>query len=60
MCEKRNDRGTYHFYADTSTTTLSPGKYRVIGTLSHFKKFTEAYKCPMNSAMNPENKCTLF
>lgn len=38
----------------------SPGKFRVIGSLSNFHEFAKAYKCPKGSRMNPEKKCAVW
>ncbi|XP_078584579.1 neprilysin-like [Branchiostoma floridae x Branchiostoma japonicum] len=38
----------------------SPGRFRVIGTLSNTPGFSEAYKCPVGSKMNPRNKCAVW
>ncbi|XP_052775462.1 endothelin-converting enzyme-like 1 [Mya arenaria] len=60
MCEKTNTRGAKQFYINTETSHHSPGRYRVLGTLSHFKKFADAFHCSANTEMNPANKCSLF
>ncbi|XP_076628977.1 neprilysin isoform X2 [Colletes latitarsis] len=38
----------------------SPAKYRVIGSLSNMAAFSQTFKCPQNSSMNPQDKCTLW
>ncbi|XP_031569139.1 membrane metallo-endopeptidase-like 1 isoform X2 [Actinia tenebrosa] len=35
-------------------------KYRVIGPLTNFNKFSEAFNCPANSPMNPSTKCGIW
>ncbi|XP_068917634.1 neprilysin-4 isoform X1 [Tenebrio molitor] len=38
----------------------SPGIFRVIGTLSNSEDFARIYSCPINSGMNPSEKCSLW
>ncbi|XP_039485264.1 neprilysin-4-like [Drosophila santomea] len=38
----------------------TPGKFRVIGTLSNFKEFSKEFNCPAGSAMNPCEKCMIY
>ncbi|XP_044741561.1 endothelin-converting enzyme homolog isoform X2 [Chrysoperla carnea] len=38
----------------------TPAKYRVIGSLSNFKEFSEQFGCKPNTYMNPESKCEVW
>ncbi|CAG2169654.1 unnamed protein product, partial [Oppiella nova] len=38
----------------------SPEKYRVNGALSNFADFSQAFDCPVGSAMNPGVKCEMW
>jgi predicted metalloendopeptidase len=38
----------------------SPAKYRVLGVLSNFAPFSQAFNCPVGTAMNPKKKCDLW
>jgi len=48
-------------YAETSLEdSHSPGKFRVLGPLSNSPEFSEIWKCPPNSTMNPSNRCIIW
>ncbi|XP_023235356.1 neprilysin-3-like [Centruroides sculpturatus] len=38
----------------------SPQKFRIIGTVSNMKEFSEAFKCGNDKPMNPVDKCILW
>ncbi|XP_078493279.1 phosphate-regulating neutral endopeptidase PHEX [Ciona intestinalis] len=38
----------------------SPGRFRVIGSLQNFDKFSKAFNCPVGSKMNPKHKCIIW
>ncbi|KAL9985458.1 hypothetical protein ACROYT_G007869 [Oculina patagonica] len=46
------------YLAKTDTHALA--NYRVIGSLSNMKEFSEAFKCPAGKGMNPEKKCKVW
>ncbi|KXJ27361.1 Endothelin-converting enzyme 1 [Exaiptasia diaphana] len=55
-CSSYTPKGVEMRKYDTHTTQ----KYRVIGTLSNFNKFSEAFQCPVDSPMNPTKKCSVW
>lgn len=38
----------------------SPAKFRVIGSLTNLKEFSEEFNCPIGSYMNPRKKCEVW
>uniref|UniRef100_A0A0K0FNG8 Phosphate-regulating neutral endopeptidase (inferred by orthology to a human protein) n=1 Tax=Strongyloides venezuelensis TaxID=75913 RepID=A0A0K0FNG8_STRVS len=42
------------------TDTHTPSEIRNNVLLSNYKPFSKAFNCPVNSRMNPENKCELW
>jgi len=42
------------------TDTHAPSKFRVLGALSQFQPFQEAFSCPAGAPMTPEERCSLW
>lgn len=42
------------------TDSHAPNKYRLIGVVSNSHEFAKDFNCPVNSAMNPANKCKVW
>ncbi|XP_057640026.1 endothelin-converting enzyme 1 isoform X1 [Chionomys nivalis] len=42
------------------TDPHSPSRFRVIGSVSNSKEFSEHFQCPLGSPMNPHHKCEVW
>lgn len=38
----------------------SPEEFRVLGSLSNMKEFSNDFNCPIDSKMNPKNRCHVW
>lgn len=42
------------------TNIHAPNRFRIIGSFSNSRDFSNDFNCPMNSSMNPTIKCELW
>ncbi|KAK2709669.1 hypothetical protein QYM36_013370, partial [Artemia franciscana] len=56
-CEAMDDKG-YERYIKGEVH--SPGRHRANGAVMNNEAFAAAFNCPLNSPMNPEDKCILW
>jgi len=52
----KKEAALYQLKTDSHTYN----KYRVIGSLSNFKRFAKAFSCSSGSNMNPRDKCAVW
>lgn len=45
---------------ELETGVHSPAKFRVLGSLSNSKEFSEAFQCSESDSMNPKNRCRVW
>ncbi|XP_063989573.1 neprilysin-4-like [Diachasmimorpha longicaudata] len=50
----------YHKRNSVMNDVHSPGKYRVLGSISNTEEFEKIFNCPKGSPMNPEDKCSVW
>uniref|UniRef100_A0A0C9R2B7 Mmel1_2 protein n=1 Tax=Fopius arisanus TaxID=64838 RepID=A0A0C9R2B7_9HYME len=50
----------YHKREDVLSDSHSPGKYRVLGSISNTHEFGKIFNCPAGSPMNPDDKCSVW
>ncbi|CAO4366771.1 unnamed protein product [Caenorhabditis nigoni] len=55
-CAPRSTHSLTYSHHNTHPTN----SFRVNGILSNLKSFSDAFNCPLGSAMNPKTKCYLF
>ncbi|XP_011304084.1 phosphate-regulating neutral endopeptidase [Fopius arisanus] len=46
--------------SDISSGVHSPAEFRILGALSNIPEFSQDFKCPAGSTMNPQKKCTVW
>ncbi|XP_075237459.1 neprilysin-11-like isoform X2 [Lycorma delicatula] len=56
-CESQTNESLLH---EVLSNVHSPNKFRVIGTVKNSLEFAKAFNCPVNSPMNPKNKCPFW
>ncbi|KAK6176069.1 hypothetical protein SNE40_014425 [Patella caerulea] len=56
-CGKRTPEALHN---QILTDPHSPGRYRIIGTLSNNEDFSMVFQCKPNSKMNPKKKCSVW
>lgn len=56
-CSKFRDEAAF---SQINYGVHSPGKFRVIGSLSNFDEFSKAFGCKKGSPMNPDKKCSVW
>nr|XP_022911284.1 neprilysin-11-like [Onthophagus taurus] len=50
----------YYLQQMHKTSNHAPGRFRVNGVVSNMPEFADAFNCPLDSNMNPANKCVLW
>ncbi|RZF35772.1 hypothetical protein LSTR_LSTR012070 [Laodelphax striatellus] len=56
-CAKHKDESLKN---QITTGVHSPDEFRVIGSLSNLKEFSQDFGCPTGSKMNPKHKCSVW
>ncbi|XP_074116177.1 membrane metallo-endopeptidase-like 1 [Cotesia typhae] len=56
-CEAATEEGAEQ---NLQSDVHSPGRLRVIGSVSNTEAFAKEFNCPKGSPMNPEDKCTIW
>ncbi|KAH9487491.1 Membrane metallo-endopeptidase-like 1 [Bulinus truncatus] len=57
LCAKYSDEFSI---SSIQTEVHTKTMFRVIGTVSNSREFSVAFNCPLNSPMNPVNKCEIW